>query len=178
MTDKKIILRVAFKLMAATAILTLVYIFMAGLFTSPNTNRSASILRIDISAIQAGDIQYFDVGNKKLLVLHRSHAMLARIDKNSAHLFSRAAANNLADNMDERYRSLIPEYFIAYAYEPFYGCAVSLANDVFIPVCINLKYDLSGRVYKHRRAEENLIVPSYELERDVKNKIHLRLYAN
>ena len=135
MKDKKLLLRVVFKLMSLAGLGFVIYILLAGFI---DNDKNESIIYIDISKINKGKVDYFDVMNKKLLVLRRTEAMLSKLPLQNK------------------------EYFIAYAYDPVFGCAVELVNDYFKSVCVDIKYDLAGRVYKNNRSARNLIVPEYK----------------
>jgi len=174
MTDKKLILRVALKLMALTAAAVVIYVFFYGMFGSNSTERGAVILHVDVSAIKPGEIKYFKVLNKKLLVLHRNKEMLELLNNSDMGLLKDASTADMADNMNAKYRSFTARYFVAWAYDAFYGCDIKLKEMFLEPVCIDLKYDLAGRVLKSGRAEANLIVPAHDME----NKTHLRIYAD
>ena len=174
MTDKKLILRVALKLMTLAAATVVIYVFFYGLFGSHDVKRGDLLLSVDVSEIKPGEIKYFNVLNKKLLVLHRSGDMLDQLDQSDVGLLKDTSTNDLAANMNVKYRSATASYFVAYAYDAFYGCDVKLKGMFFVPVCIDLKYDLTGRALKSSRAENNLIVPTH----DIQNKNHLRIYEN
>lgn len=166
MINKKLILRVGFKLMTIIAVISLGYVFFSGLSYERNTGKEVDVMRLDIANIKPGEVKYFNVGDRKLLILHRSREMLDKIEKREDRLFKESSSSNLAEGMNIRFRSMAETYLVAYAYDPFYGCEVQLSEDVFIPVCVDIKYDLTGRVYTSRRAEENLIVPNYEVQSD------------
>ncbi len=135
MKDKKLLLRVVFKLMSLAGLGFVIYILFAGFI---GADKDESIIYIDISKISKGEVNYFEVINKKLLVLRRTEAMLNQLPHQNS------------------------EYFIAYAYDPVFGCAVEFINNYFKSVCVDIKYDLAGRVYKNSRSARNLIEPEYK----------------
>jgi hypothetical protein len=173
MKDKKLILRVAIKLMTIIAISSVLYVFFSGLMNN-KSEKGLSVVQIDVSEMKPGDVKFFNGFNKKLLVLYRSADMLAELDKTDNDLLKDISTNKLPDKLNNQYRSFSPEYFVAYAYDPFYGCEIKLSGYSFVPVCINLKYDLAGRVYKSSRAEENMIVP----EHNMKSGMMINVYNN
>ncbi len=162
--------------MTAVAVGVIVYVLFSGLFSNQGTERE--IVHIDVSAIKPGETRLFNAFNKKLLILHRNSAMINMLDSDNSKLLKDVSTDDLADNLNKKYRSFLPKYFVAYAYDPFYGCEIKLSADVFIPVCIDLKYDLSGRVYRSSRAEENLIVPRHDVEIDMENRMIISIYNN
>lgn len=172
--DKKLILRVLLKLMTAILVIAVSYVFISALSDNQGNNKTASSKRIDVSAIKPGEVKYFTAFNKKILVLYRTDVMLKQLDEADVSLLKRISADDLADNMNATYRSITPRYFVAYAYDPFYGCEIRLSDKGLSPVCIDLKYDWSGRVYKSRRAEDNLKVPRY----DVESEAWIRIYVD
>ena len=162
------------KLMALTTVVVIVYVLFYGMLGRDDVKRGALLLRVDVSAIKPGEIKYFNVLNKKLLVLHRSDDMLEQLDRSDTGLLKDTSTDDLVNNMNATYRSFTPRYFVAYAYDAFYGCDIKFEKMLFIPLCIDLKYDLAWRVFKSRRAETNLIVPAH----DMQSKTHIRIYAD
>jgi len=135
MKDKKLLLRVVLKLMGLTGLGFVVYILFAGFVSNDDKN----IVYIDISKVREGKVEYFDVLNKKILVLHRTESMLEKLAYKKS------------------------EFFIAYAYDPIFGCAVEFFGEYFKSVCVDIKYDLAGQVYETNRSARNLIVPEHKL---------------
>jgi len=178
MQDRKLILRVAIKLMAFVAVSLLGYVFFSAMINDQQIERETEVVHIDVSSIKPGEVKFFNVLNKKLLVLHRTPEMLNTLDGGNNELLKDVSTGDLANNLNKKYRSFSPKYFVAYAYDPFYGCEIKLSADIFVPVCIDLKYDLSGRVYKSRRAEDNLIVPRHDVGHGIKNNMIINIYRN
>jgi hypothetical protein len=133
MKDKRLLLRVIFKLMSFVGLGFVIYMLFSGFFDDENT----SVIYINVSKINKGEVNYFSIENKKLLVLHRIDALKNK----NPHKTS--------------------EYFIAYAYDPVYGCAIEFKGEYFKSVCIDIKYDLQGRVYENTRSARDLILPKY-----------------
>lgn len=163
MKDRKLMLRVAIKLMTIIAAGSVVYVLLLALIGRDDSVKD-EIVSIDVSTIKPGEVKFFNVFNRRLLVLYRTAEMLNDLDKANDTLLKHAPSKKAAKNPLIKYRSYAAKYFVAYAYDPFYGCEIKLSNNVFVPVCVDVKYDLSGRVYQSRRAEEDLIVPSHEIK--------------
>lgn len=152
MTDKKLLLRVSIKLMFFISFVFVTYILFSGLSTNEKEVSGAKILQLDISDLEPGDIKYFSIDSRKILVLFRTESM----------------AQELKKTMPERedgfvFRSMVPEYFVAFAYDPFYGCPVEMGDGFFKASCVDVKYDFSGRVYQSTQADSDLVVPNYEV---------------
>ena len=84
------------------------------------------------------------------------------------------------------HRSINPEFFAAINMGPYSGCHIipflkegehywSNGNKVglgnrwkggFYDSCRNLKYDLSGRIYKNEKSQENLFIPAYQVNQE------------
>lgn len=71
MTDKKLVLRVLLKLFSMTAVLWLAYVLLVGFFGQEISNKTATT-KISLQALKTGDVDYFEINNRKLLVLKRN----------------------------------------------------------------------------------------------------------
>lgn len=163
MIDRKQTLRVATKLMSVFGIGFLVYALMMGLF-SDGESKQANVV-INVADLQPGTAKVYSIPTGKLLVLKRSQAMINELEANvDSVLYAFKAKQNLADAMDSVFRSKSKELFVAYGIDPFYRCDIEFTGSAFKSVCVDVNYNLAGRVYKGRHAEGNLIVPDYELE--------------
>ncbi|MCW9013445.1 MAG: hypothetical protein OQL06_06645 [Gammaproteobacteria bacterium] len=161
MADKKLLLRVSVKLMAWVGIAFIVYILFSGLMGNDNDASQAEILLLDITDLKPGHIKYFPVDRRNVLVLFRTEQMIRELQGSSAN------------RADEELRSVIPEYFVAYAYDPFYGCNVEMAEGFLQSVCVDVKYDFAGKVYQSDKSAVDLIVPEYEIIAGKFIKLHL-----
>lgn len=161
MIDKKQLLRVMLKLMSLSGLCFLGYMFFAGLLMDGDD--APSYLLIDVVDIGPGEIKRYSTDVGELLILHRTDQMLQELvsDKKDAYAFD--ASQNLAENMHPVFRSRQKRLFVAYAMDPFYRCAVDYDGMSFKSVCVDVKYNLAGRVYKSSHAQGNLIVPDYQL---------------
>ena len=158
--ERILILRVAFKLMSAMAVAVVVYVILMAVFGRHSDVNSPAMIRLDVSDIGVGEIKYFDVLNKQLLVLHRSSEMITAIEQ----INNKLKKDSDSDSMRKLFRSESEKYFVAYAHDPFYGCKIELSKSMLKPVCINLQYDLTGRPYNDVRDQEMLLVPEYKME--------------
>ncbi|TNF37567.1 MAG: hypothetical protein EP315_02500 [Gammaproteobacteria bacterium] len=144
MQDKKLALRVVTKLFALVAVAFVAYIFFAGF-----VDNSEETLVIDVNRIAPGEVEFFSAGKRRLLVLHRSPEQLL-------------ALQNDYPSATDHHRAVKPEYFVSWAYDPFFGCAIEYRQIYFKSICVNKHFDLSGRVFKGESAEQDLIVPVYQ----------------
>ena len=99
--------------MALTAATVVIYVFFYGMFGSKGSDRGAVVLHVDVSVIKPGELKYFNVLNKKFLVLHRNKVMLEQLGSSDTRLLKDMSTDDLADNINKKYRSFTPEYFVA-----------------------------------------------------------------
>lgn len=170
MVDRKQSLRVATKLMFLLGMASLIYVFMAGLLSTGESEQANVV--IDVEQLQPGTAKVYSIATGKLLVLKRSRAMIAELEaKDDSGVYAFDEKQNLADDMDLVFRSRSKALFVAYGIDPFYRCDVLFTGTTFKSVCVDVKYNLAGRVYKGRHAQGNLIVPDYELTTDGKLRL-------
>ena len=124
----------------------LLYVFFVGLVGDANEDET---VRLDVSTIAPGNVEFFNVGKRRLLVLHRSPEQIAVLE-------------NANQQTNAIYRSVHPQYFVAWAHDPFFGCAIEYKQNSFKAICVNNNYDLAGRVLKGDASASDLIVPDYQ----------------
>lgn len=164
MTGSKQILRVIVKLMAVMGLTVFGYAYLSGMWVNQPGVETGAPVELDVGDIKPGELKLFELGRRTLLVLHRTPAMLEVIEKQEvAQLLMHDSGRNQPAGMDRRHRSWLADYFVAYAFDPFYGCAIEFEGAMFISICVNARYDLAGRAYKQSQAQANLIVPDYEI---------------
>ena len=146
MNDKKQTLRVATKLMMLIMAGFLLYVFFVGLIGDAD---EAETVELDVSTIAPGNVEFFNVGKRRLLVLHRSPEQIA-------------ALVNADQRTSNAYRSVRPQYFMAWAYDPFFGCDIEYQQTSFKAVCVNNYYDLAGKILNGDVSARDLIVPDYQ----------------
>ena len=128
----------------------MLYVFFVGLIGE--SDEVESVL-VDISGIKPGDVKLYRVGKRKLLVLHRSTEQIALL-------------NNVGRQNNVIYRSVRPQYFLAWAYDPFFGCDLEYLQNSFKAICVSNYYDLAGRLLNGDASARELIVPDYRFEDD------------
>lgn len=164
MAGTKQILRVIVKLMALIGLALFGYAFLSGLQVTEPGDKVAAQVELDLADIHPGELKLYPLGRRTLLVLHRTPAMLEAIARQQAtQLLAHDSESNQPAGMDRRFRSQQEKYFVAYAMDPFYGCAIEFEDAMFKSVCVNARYDLAGRAYKQSQAQANMIVPDYEI---------------
>ena len=73
-----------------------------------------------------------------------------------------AALVNADQRTSNAYRSVRPQYFMAWAYDPFFGCDIEYQQTSFKAVCVNNYYDLAGKILNGDVSARDLIVPDYQ----------------
>ena len=161
MADKKLVLRVVIKLMSLAVVGFFLYVLLTGLFNDENKQLAGAV--IDVSQIQPGEYQVFDNGSRKILLLRRTEQQLVTIKDLSDELYDVDSSRDLPSGLSTLYRSIKPELFVAYAYDPFFGCGIEVDNkaEQINSICSAVKYDFSGRIYKGSASQSNLIIPEY-----------------
>jgi len=167
----KLVYRLIVKLMAITGIVFVAYMFSAAFIADDS---DPAFVFIDIKDIKPGEVKYFSVNGFKVLVLKRTELMIEEIKNSKEEGFIFESGQNLSDEMNARFRSLEENMFVAYAYDPFYGCDIELKNSIFKSVCVDARYNLVGRAIRGSKAQANLIVPSYQVagESGIKLKLN------
>ncbi|MDH5471348.1 MAG: hypothetical protein OEY61_00695 [Gammaproteobacteria bacterium] len=170
MVNNKIVLRVTVKLMFIFGLGFVIYVFMAGL-VDDGKSESAFVV-IDIAELKSGDIKYFSTSSGNLLVLKRTDAMINDlVNAQDRNLYAYDAEQNLAEDMHPVFRSRRKDLFVAYAIDPFYRCEIKYSDDTFKSVCVDVEYNLAGRVYKGKYSQGNLKVPDYQIGTDMIVKV-------
>ena len=167
MIDKRLVLRVTIKFMSLAVIGFFLFVFLNGLLV--DENKQAAGITVDISDVKPGDYKVVDNGQRKILLLHRTPSQLSTISNLNEELYDADSARDLPSDFSVVYRSVKPELFVAFAYDPFFGCGVEIdiAVEQINSICSSVKYDFSGRVYKGSVSQSNLIVPDYYYANDV-----------
>lgn len=123
---------------------------------------------VDLSGLGAGEIKVVRWLGRNVLILKRNRSMLQQIeraqdlkDPMSTESVQPAAARNPG-------RSLLPDYFVAYANCTHLGCEVSATGTrvdgiAFRCPCHDSEYDYAGRIKRGSVAPLNLEVPNYSL---------------
>lgn len=153
--------------------------FVRSLEPSERARALGAPVEVDVRALPAGELVTVEWRGKPVWVLHRTPAMLAALQRDSALL---------ADPMSRRseqpeaarnaWRSLRRELGVMVGICTHLGCvptfrpvpgAADLGSDwpggFFCP-CHGSKFDLAGRVFKNVPAPTNLDVPPYRFESD------------
>ena len=170
MLDKKTTLRLALKLMSLMGLGFLAYILLAGLI-GDDVSEQVSVV-IDITDLKSGEVKYYSIERGKLLVLKRTSEMIADLTENQLmDTYGFKAEQNLPVTMHPVFRSVGEDVFVAYSFDPFYRCDIEFNETYFKSTCIDVTYNLAGRVYKGRHAQGNLIVPVYQIDLDGKLRL-------
>lgn len=119
------------KLMLLCSLLFVAYVFMAGLFRDEGDERSAVI---DVAGIDEGRAGYFQVGERRLMVIRKP-----QLDAGT------------------------PDYLVAWAEDEVYGCELRLVADAsrLKAVCADVIYDLDGHLVRGSIHHGDLVLPAY-----------------
>ena len=161
------------------------YIFLASLSPS-SAARSNATITIDISELKLGEIKKYSQSEiAPVMVLRRSMEDIKRLQELEEYL--RDPWSNESEQPEyvkNQYRSIKPEYFIAYAYEPRLGVGVTYHDNVlpsegyeeirwyggFHENYDGSLFDKAGRVYKKygHWNELNIPIPEHRYESESK----------
>lgn len=163
--NRRVLLQAVVKGFAVTGIGFLAWPFVKSWI--PEFGRSVS-REVDLAGLDSGEIKVVRWLGRNVLILKRNRWMLQQVerardlkDPMSAESIQPAGARNPG-------RSLLPEYFVAYANCTHLGCEVSTAGIgvegvAFRCPCHDSEYDYAGRIKKGSVAPLNLEVPNYSL---------------
>jgi ubiquinol-cytochrome c reductase iron-sulfur subunit len=175
--QRRLRLRVAAKLMGYLAFAGVAYVFISAIMSGDGEVRSVPSLRVDISQLQPGQVQFLTWEGRPVLVYRRSNAdivQLRTVDERLADPDS--GSSEQPEFAINDWRSQNPDYFVAIALGTGQGCTVEFMppdNETFQGTawqggfrdsCGKDRYDLAGRVYDNQYAGENLNVPQYAID--------------
>jgi len=145
------------------------------------TTENGEIVEVDLASLPAGQFLTIDWLGKPVWVMRRTEEMIARLaqikdpdlaDPDSAFSRQPAYARN-------GFRSLKPEFFVAFALCTHLGCTPAARfrpgkdegmpeswGGGFLCPCHTSTFDLAGRAHKNREAKENLAIPPYRFLAD------------
>jgi ubiquinol-cytochrome c reductase iron-sulfur subunit len=170
--DRRFYLRVAAKLLALLALGAFALILLSGLL--PERERSQPGFRI--AAAGVAELLRLDWGGRRVLVLRRDPAAVAHLsDLNAALADPESRQSEQPANAANGARSDTAEFFVAFDYDPDFGCPVEFVTAAeTVPVtpwlggfrapCSGSWFDLAGRVYRDQRTARNLRIPPHRVE--------------
>ena len=166
----KLVYRLIVKLMAITGIVFVAYMFSAAFIADDS---GQAFIYINIKDIKPGEVKYFSVNGFKVLVLRRTQLMINEIKNGIEEDYVFDSEQNSVVEMNAQFRSLEKSIFVAYGYDPFYGCDIEFKNSIFKSVCVDARYNLAGRAIGDSKAQANLIIPSYQVTDAAEIKLKL-----
>lgn len=176
-SSRRLVLRVATKVLGAIALLAFVYVLLSSALRG-NSQPASEQFTVDLANLAPGKVLSLQWNGRAVLVLHRDEAMIEALG---------ASASGLADPDSERsgqpeearnrFRSLRPEYLVVIGHGTDLGCPVQWAGPEaagapepwhggFRDRCRGSWYDLAGRVYADQPATDNLPVPEHHFSSD------------
>ena len=175
--QRRLRLRVAAKAMLYIGMASIVYVFLSAIMSGDGEVPAVPSLRVDISDIQPGEVDFLTWAGRPVLVYRRTDADIVNLRSDNTSLRDPTSArSDQPEFASNALRASEPEFFIAIALGTGQGCTVELlpASDEqfqgkpwqggFMDSCGKDRYDLAGRVYDKQYARENLRVPQYGID--------------
>lgn len=158
--------------------------FVESMEPSEAAKAAGAPVEVDIGNIEPGKLVSVAWRGKPVWILHRSDAMLATLQKDTALLADPdSARSEQPKEATNPTRAIKPPFFVAVGICTHLGCvpvfrpepgAADLGPEWpggFYCPCHGSKYDLAGRVYKNVPAPLNLEIPDYQYLSDTKLRI-------
>lgn len=174
---RRLRLRVAAKLMMYLAFAGIVYVFLSALFSGGNDVPVVPSLRVDISHLQPGDVEFVNWENRPIVIYRRTEADIEQLGAPGQRLLDAASVSSeQPQGLNNDFRSPLPEWFVAIGLGTGHGCTLELLpaseelfqrkawTGGFVDSCGKDRYDFAGRVYDGQYATRNLTVPLYSVE--------------
>lgn len=123
---------------------------------------------VDLGGLKPGEVKTVRWQGRNVMILKRNRSMLAHIDRASDLKDPRSEYSVQPQAATNRWRSLLPDYFVAYANCTHLGCEVTASgvNEAgvgFECPCHHSEYDYAGRIKNGSVAPLNMEVPHYRL---------------
>ncbi|MFK7891575.1 MAG: hypothetical protein AB8B63_12245 [Granulosicoccus sp.] len=174
---RRLRLRVAAKLMVYLAFAGIVYVFVSALMSGDGKVPDVPSMRVDISQLQPGDIEFVNWQNRPIVIYRRTDGDIEQLGVLAQRLLdANSVSSEQPMGLNNDFRSRVPEWFVAIGLGTGQGCTVELlpASDElfqreawpggFIDSCGKDRYDFAGRVIDGQYATRNLTVPLYSIE--------------
>ncbi|MDQ5883790.1 MAG: ubiquinol-cytochrome c reductase iron-sulfur subunit [Pseudomonadota bacterium] len=158
-------LQKALSAMVGVGVLASLFPFLRSWFPSQQTLLSEAPVRCDISTLEPGDLMTVLWQGKPVWILRRTPLMVQSLTLNNSQLrdpHSREAFQPA--NIQNDFRSLHQEYFVAIGQCTHMGCIPMLKQKAFVCPCHGSRFDLAGRVVKDVPAPRNLDIPPYRFD--------------
>lgn len=148
--------------------------FILSMSPSERARAAGAPVVADVTKLGIGELMTVEWRGKPVWILHRTPAMIERLQANDALLSDpRSEESQQPDYATNPLRSRKPEYLVAVALCTHLGCVPTVRPAVasadlgpdwpggFYCPCHGSKFDLAGRVFKHVPAPTNLEIPRY-----------------
>jgi ubiquinol-cytochrome c reductase iron-sulfur subunit len=153
--------------------------FVASFNPSARAQALGAPVTVDISKLEPGAMVRVEWRGRAIFVVHRTEAMLATLDEDTAHLKDPTSTESIQPSyaMNE-YRSLRPAILVLEGVCTHLGCAPYPRFEVapadlgpdwpggFFCPSHGSRFDLAGRVFQGVPAPTNLTVPPYRFIND------------
>lgn len=135
----------------------------------------------NISELKPGESLQIEFTGKPVIIYRRTDVQLRELEKPNEMLVDpQSEAKQQPEYAKNPFRSIRPEYFVAFPICTHLGCAVTQvskeANDPrfdagswrggFICPCHGATFDMAGRVYVNKPAPTNLLIPEHRYTSD------------
>ncbi len=159
-------------LAGAVKLFTLMGLGFAGVpfikFLIPRIDEDPGI-EIDVSGLGLNESMFVDWLGRRIVVLHRSKEVLSKLQQTIDGMLQdpNSKASRQPGFALNPYRSLRPEYLVAYTNCTHLGCEIAVNQGTpessigFECPCHKSSYDYSGRVLSGQAAPYNLEIPDY-----------------
>ena len=141
--DKRLIYRVALKILFSVALIILLIVFVKSLFTVPEsqTDRVASepmpVVTLDLQGILKGDVRKIRWQGKDVAILKRADDYAFRPTKYIPKIPHPSLNGNA--------RSLTKAYFVYYNYGDSGHCPLFKETNTLKDTCTGIKFDMAGK---------------------------------
>ncbi len=155
--------------------------FVASMAPSERARSAGAPVEVDFSRLAPGNLMTVEWRGMPVWILHRTPAMVERLEKLDALLLDPASKKPQQPEYTRNpWRSRKPEFLVAVGICTHLGCVPSYRGDVapadlgadwpggFHCPCHGLKFDLAGRVFKRVPAPSNLVVPRHKYLADTR----------
>lgn len=116
---------------------------------------------VSVADLGPGEMKFVHWLGRNVIVLRRSREMLSELARAEALKDPKSRESTQPGFATNAFRSLRPEYFVAFNNCTHLGCEIALDEPGFKCPCHQSEYDFAGRVKEASVAPKNLEIPNY-----------------
>ncbi len=178
-TARRVRLRVAAKLMLLVAFFSIVYMFVTAFLTGDQDAGTKPAFRVAIDTLAPGQTRQLTWEGRPVVIHHRTSEDVASLAADDERLADPDSADSQQpDWVDDATRSREAEWFVVIGVGMDFSCPIEYLppseklflgkpwSGGYVDTCRGSRYDQAGRVYQNQFADENLIVPDYDITAD------------